>query len=372
MTTKMMEKYQKERAAFQKKQDEKRKKLLKMCSEALHLPPDADQKDGETKKKDTSMDEEYQKLQGTLASWGDGLASPVEQKEEEGEETAPGIHHSSSSDKCSTQQQQPSLKRKSEAEDQEHHTEQPTQDLSIRPFKQAKEQESTFHGPKQLPQPPFRMLVAAQSFSGKTTMLMNMLMRPEFGYRKYFGARVFIFSNSLITDPIWKELPEEWRKRAHHTWNEERFKSICDGQTKLLKEEGGVKTSKNAICIVIDDSIDMIAHTQGVKSIDAMYMRGRHSNISIVITTQEYMKIPKTLRVNRSHFIVFHITNAREKKQIADEQNGGLSTKSFLTVCEEVWKTPYAFLYVNFTEPDMTRRFFNTFNTQINVSGTEN
>ena len=37
-----------------------------------------------------------------------------------------------------------------------------------------------------LPNIPMRMLVIAPSNGGKSNMLKNMLLRPEFGYRKYF------------------------------------------------------------------------------------------------------------------------------------------------------------------------------------------
>ena len=53
-----------------------------------------------------------------------------------------------------------------------------------------------------LPSLPMRMLVVAPSNGGKSNMLKNMLLRPEFGYRDYFtdsktGAlNYFVFSRS--------------------------------------------------------------------------------------------------------------------------------------------------------------------------------
>ena len=57
-----------------------------------------------------------------------------------------------------------------------------------------------------LPNIPMRMLVIAPSNGGKSNMLKNMLLRPEFGYRKYFtdpktGAlNYFVFSRTLGVD----------------------------------------------------------------------------------------------------------------------------------------------------------------------------
>jgi hypothetical protein len=198
---------------------------------------------------------------------------------------------------------------------------------------------------------------------------MNMITRPEFGYADYFGDRIFIFSNSLNTDPIWKNLKPEHKKRATDKWDETWFKQIWDAQAKKVEREGE-KTQKNAVWVILDDTIDQIAHTSGINIIDAAAMRIRHANVSLTITTQEYKRIPKTVRMNCSDFMAFQLTNTLERKQVAEEQNAGLSPKQFMTVCEHVWRTPYAFIYVKHNEPNIGYRFFSSFERMIQVNPT--
>ena len=56
-----------------------------------------------------------------------------------------------------------------------------------------------------LPALPMRMLVVAPSNGGKSNLLKNMLLRPEFGYRDYFtdpktALNYFVFSRTLGAD----------------------------------------------------------------------------------------------------------------------------------------------------------------------------
>ena len=59
-----------------------------------------------------------------------------------------------------------------------------------------------------LPNIPTRMLVIAPSNGGKSNMLKNMLLRLEFGYRKYFtdpktvALNYFVFSTLPSKDPF--------------------------------------------------------------------------------------------------------------------------------------------------------------------------
>ena len=48
-----------------------------------------------------------------------------------------------------------------------------------------------------------------------------------------------------------------------------------------------------------------------------LFIRGRKQNISLVFITQSYLKIPKDVRLNTTHFFIMEIPNKRELQQIA-------------------------------------------------------
>ena len=51
-----------------------------------------------------------------------------------------------------------------------------------------------------------------------------------------------------------------------------------------------------------------------------LFLRVSKLSISLVFTSQSYFKVPKTMRLNLTHFIV-EIPNKRELQQIASNQS---------------------------------------------------
>ena len=48
-----------------------------------------------------------------------------------------------------------------------------------------------------------------------------------------------------------------------------------------------------------------------------LLLRGRKFNISLVFISQSYFKVPKTTRLNATHYFIMKIPNKRELQQIA-------------------------------------------------------
>ena len=104
-----------------------------------------------------------------------------------------------------------------------------------------------------LPSLPMRMLVVAPSNGGKSNMLKNMLLRPEFGYRDYFtdpktGAlNYFVFSRTLGADHTLDELVDQLPKfHAYREWDDTIIRDIME--YSRLKTERGV-------LLLLDDMI---------------------------------------------------------------------------------------------------------------------
>ena len=47
-----------------------------------------------------------------------------------------------------------------------------------------------------------------------------------------------------------------------------------------------------------------------------LFIRGRKLYISIIFITQSYLKVPKDVRLNSTHFIIMKIPNKRELQQL--------------------------------------------------------
>ena len=66
------------------------------------------------------------------------------------------------------------------------------------------------------------------------------------------------------------------------------------------------------VLIVFDDMIaDMDSNKKLSPKATELFLRGRKLNISLVFILQYYFKVPKTIRLNDTHYFVMKIPNKR-------------------------------------------------------------
>ena len=75
---------------------------------------------------------------------------------------------------------------------------------------------------------------------------------------------------------------------------------------------------ENKILIVFDGMIAGMIYKKKLNSIvTELFIRGRKLDISLVFITQPYLKVPKDVILNTTHFFIAEIPNKRELQQIA-------------------------------------------------------
>ena len=195
-----------------------------------------------------------------------------------------------------------------------------------------------------LPSLPMRMLVVAPSNGGKSNMLKNMLLRPEFGYRDYFtdsktGAlNYFVFSRTLGADHTLDELVDQLPKfHAYREWDDTIIRDIME--YSRLKTERGV-------LLLLDD---MITDTKAFNKcsgnlLNELAFMGRHHKVSFILTTQSYTSIQRPIRINTSVVIAFNLKNKREEQAFLEEQSMWETIHDLYTVATS---PKYGFLYLN-------------------------
>ena len=88
---------------------------------------------------------------------------------------------------------------------------------------------------------------------------------------------------------------------------------------------------------------DMIHNKKLNSMVTEFFVRGRKLNISLVFITQSYLKVPKDIRLNTSHFFIAKIPNKRELQQIAINHSSDISSKDFINIYRECTAEPYSF-----------------------------
>ena len=90
-------------------------------------------------------------------------------------------------------------------------------------------------------------------------------------------------------------------------------------------------------------------------------------NISVVFIMQSYIKVPKDVRLNTSHFFIAKIPSKRELQQIAINHSSDINTKDFANVYKKWTSELYSFLFNDTTLPSnnplkFRKNLFNIYN----------
>ena len=82
-----------------------------------------------------------------------------------------------------------------------------------------------------------------------------------------------------------------------------------------------------------------------------MFSRNKKLNISLVYIPQSYFKVPKTIRLNATHYLIIKIPNKRKLQQIASNHSSDIEFKVFMKLYKNYTKDSFSFLLNNTTLP---------------------
>ena len=71
-----------------------------------------------------------------------------------------------------------------------------------------------------------------------------------------------------------------------------------------------IPTKKRRVIIVFDDMIpDMESNKKLSPITTELFLRERKINVSLVFISQSYFRVPKTIRINATHYFIMKIPN---------------------------------------------------------------
>ena len=78
------------------------------------------------------------------------------------------------------------------------------------------------------------------------------------------------------------------------------------------------KKRKRKVLIIFDDMINHVMSDKNAQQVlKDLFIRCRKLNISLCFLTQSYFSVPKVVRLNCMHYIIFKLYNKRELQKIA-------------------------------------------------------
>jgi len=107
--------------------------------------------------------------------------------------------------------------------------------------------------------------------------------------------------------------------------------------------------------VVFDDCIDSgVLHFHGV--VDKYAERGRHINISCIISSQRISAVSRSIRINSDLFLTFSPYSIKEFEQFADQFVPKRMKRAFLQNSDRLFDEPYHFVFLDNHERQHKRK----------------
>jgi len=203
-----------------------------------------------------------------------------------------------------------------------------------------------------LPNVRFFGLLVGKTGCSKTTLLINLLLNPEFGYDKIFkGEHMYVFSGSLNSDEKIqklikaKDIPDENLFQAS---DDDILNDLYDKLEKDYMERKENDEKVEYPLIILDDlSFSGGFHGKKFNALVRFAQNSRKLGISVLVTTQYYSQILPAIRSNIS-FAILYQCSQKNLENIVDEHNFFDTRKKFINMFRNTVKSKRDFIVVNY------------------------
>ena len=192
-----------------------------------------------------------------------------------------------------------------------------------------------------IPDYPYRILIIGSSVSERTNALLNLIkiQQPDIDKSYLHFKDPFESKYQLLINGREKVGIKYLKNSKTFIDYSQTFHDIYEDL------EDNNPTKKRRVLIVFDDiTPDMESNKTLSPSVIELLLRGRKLTISLVFISKSYFKVPKTIRLNATHYFIMKIPNKRELQQIASNHSSEIDFKDFMKLYKNYTKEPYSFL----------------------------
>ena len=187
---------------------------------------------------------------------------------------------------------------------------------------------------------PYRILIIGGSGSGKTNALLNLINnQPDID-------KIYLYAKDPYEKKYQYLINKREKVRINHFNDPKVFIEYSNDMQDVYKNiEDYNPIKKRKVLIIFDDMVaDMINNDKLNPIVTELFIRGRKLNISIVLITQSYFKVPKDVRLNSTHFFIMKIPIKRELQQIALNHSSDIDFKDFMNIYTKYTEEPYCLM----------------------------
>jgi len=264
-----------------------------------------------------------------------------------------------------------------------------------------------------IPQSSHLHLIIGGIGSGKTTLLLNLLNSKNFYNQKF--NEIHIYNPNAMKDLKWKLIlnkelllpnkkllkkiiDEEQKKlltQISKTFNQQRkyqlilkykeyekqleelnkietipftendfklkmtlqdIKELIDKQDYITENYGS--EYRNNILVILDDMISFKKLMKSEQFLN-MVVSLRHNKITLIITSQAYYEIPKTIRLQSAIKTLFRIFNKKELQDIYAENSADYQWDEFFEKVKSTYEKDHSFISLNLLNPYRKKMILN-------------
>ena len=204
-----------------------------------------------------------------------------------------------------------------------------------------------------------RGLIVGRSNSGKTILLLNLLLRKD--WLDY--NNLLIFGNSLHQDE-YQILKKGFEKKLGkeqllNLFNNQELMSPLEAIENYQGEgTGGITAEFYENCEDIPDPKTLDPKLKNLIILDdcylgkqskagAYYSRGRHANCDSLYISQNYFALLRNSVRENSNLIILYPQNNKSISHIYQDHCTDLSFEEFKNLCQQIWKTKFNFLTID-------------------------
>jgi Cdc6-like AAA superfamily ATPase len=138
--------------------------------------------------------------------------------------------------------------------------------------------------------------------------------------------------------------------------NEIRLLKAYDYQpTKIAFMDFDYKIRPPNSLIILDDCVGSSIYREGRSPLINFLIKSRHFKTNIILLSQYHKAVPKRIRANITHFVLFKSFDRTLIQSIYDEINSYLSFEEFEQLFKENTKEKYSFIVIDLKNQRITR-----------------
>ena len=195
---------------------------------------------------------------------------------------------------------------------------------------------------------PYRTLIIGPSGSGKTNCLLNLIQQDN-----NIIEKIYLYVKDLEGPKYQLLIKKREQAGIKKLQDKNAFIEYSDNMDDIYDDISECNKKRKGKVLIVSD--DMISHVMSNKKaqqvLKELFIRCWKFHISLCFLTESYFSVPKYVRLNFSHYIIFKLNSKRELQNIAINHSSDIDYKGFVRIYENCTKESYNFLTMGTTLP---------------------